>query len=67
MPTLAATPVPVPECLAYCADLEVNGAPFYVMSFVEGLILRDRDSTKALTAETADIAATMGAPAFQYR
>jgi len=32
--------VPVPEPLGFCADPEVNGAPFYVMSFVDGHILR---------------------------
>ena len=56
MAALAPTRVPVPACLAYCADLAVNGAPFYVMSFVEGLILRDRASVAGLTAEAAEIA-----------
>jgi aminoglycoside phosphotransferase (APT) family kinase protein len=56
MAALASTTVPVPACLAYCADTDVNGAPFYVMSFVEGLILRDRASVAGLTAEAADIA-----------
>jgi aminoglycoside phosphotransferase (APT) family kinase protein len=32
--------VPVPTPLARCRDVEVTGAPFYVMEFVEGLILR---------------------------
>ena len=32
---LGPTPVPVPEALAYCADADVIGAPFYVMSYVE--------------------------------
>lgn len=35
------TPVPVPRTLGYCPDPEVNGAPFYVMEFVAGHILRD--------------------------
>ncbi len=56
MAALERTTVPVPACIAYCADLEVNGAPFYVMSFVEGLILRDRASVAGLTVEAADIA-----------
>jgi aminoglycoside phosphotransferase (APT) family kinase protein len=38
---LAPTPVPVAPALAYCDDLAVNGAPFYVMGFVDGLVLRD--------------------------
>ena len=41
--------VPVPEMLGYCDDLMVNQAPFYVMSFVEGLILRDQASASHLT------------------
>jgi aminoglycoside phosphotransferase (APT) family kinase protein len=34
------TPVPVPETLGLCTDESVNGAPFYVMAFVDGTILR---------------------------
>ena len=36
---LGPTPVPVPEALALCDDPAVNDAPFYVMSFVEGVVL----------------------------
>ena len=35
--------VPVAEPLGLCVDEEVNERPFYVMEFVEGAILRDRD------------------------
>jgi len=46
---LAKTSVPVPRALAYCADAEVTGAPFYVMEYVRGHILRDaRAAEKAL-------------------
>ncbi len=45
---LSTTPVPVPVALGVCDDPSVTGAPFYVMSFVEGLVLRD-----APTAEEA--------------
>jgi aminoglycoside phosphotransferase (APT) family kinase protein len=45
------SPVPVPAALAYCDDQAVSGAPFYVMSFVDGLILRDSARAAALTAE----------------
>jgi len=38
---LGPTPVPVPEALAYCDDADVIGAPFYVMSYVEGIVLHD--------------------------
>jgi aminoglycoside phosphotransferase (APT) family kinase protein len=37
---LAQTPVPVPPVVGLCEDDRVNGAPFYVMDFVEGPILR---------------------------
>jgi len=35
------TPVPVPDVIGLCTDEAVNGAPFYVMAFVDGQILRD--------------------------
>jgi aminoglycoside phosphotransferase (APT) family kinase protein len=34
------TPVPVPPVIGLCEDEGVNGAPFYVMGFVDGPILR---------------------------
>ncbi len=37
---LAPTPVPVAPALGFCDDPAVNEAPFYVMDFVEGHILR---------------------------
>jgi aminoglycoside phosphotransferase (APT) family kinase protein len=40
---LAPTPVPVAPIAGFCADESVNEAPFYVMEFVEGPILRTRD------------------------
>ncbi len=43
--------VPVPQPLALCADPLVNGAPFYVMEFVDGHILRTAlEATNALSA-----------------
>jgi aminoglycoside phosphotransferase (APT) family kinase protein len=38
--------VPVAPALGLCTDLEVNDAPFYVMSFVDGLIIRDNETAK---------------------
>ena len=38
---LGPTAVPVPDALAYCDDVDVIGAPFYVMSYVEGIVLHD--------------------------
>jgi aminoglycoside phosphotransferase (APT) family kinase protein len=34
--------VPVPPALGLCTDDTVNDAPFYVMGFVEGHVIRDR-------------------------
>ena len=47
------TPVPVPETLGYCDDESVNERPFYVMDFVDGLILRSKDDTAARFDEAA--------------
>jgi aminoglycoside phosphotransferase (APT) family kinase protein len=46
---LGPTPVPVPPALAYCDDPEVNGAPFYVMGFVDGLVVRDAAAAERLS------------------
>ena len=40
--------MPVPRTLGLCTDPDVNGAPFYVMSFVEGHILRDEAASAQL-------------------
>jgi aminoglycoside phosphotransferase (APT) family kinase protein len=39
---LQETPVPVPPVVGLCEDESVNGAPFYVMEFVEGPIVRSK-------------------------
>jgi aminoglycoside phosphotransferase (APT) family kinase protein len=39
--------VPVPPIEGFCDDPEVNDAPFYVMGFVEGHVLRDIVSAEA--------------------
>ena len=39
--------VPVAPALGFCDDATVNDAPFYVMGFVDGHVIRDR-----VTAET---------------
>ncbi len=51
MSALGPTPVPVPEMLGYCDDPGITGAPFFVMEFVEGLIVRILKETQNLTAE----------------
>ncbi|TCP50079.1 aminoglycoside phosphotransferase (APT) family kinase protein [Tamaricihabitans halophyticus] len=45
---VSGTDVPVPEPLAYCADSTVTGAEFYVMGYVAGLVLADRDAAGEL-------------------
>jgi len=49
MSALASTPVPVPAMVALCEDTSVIGAPFYVMEYVEGAILRRTRDTAHLT------------------
>lgn len=49
---LAETPVPVPPLVGLCEDEEVNGAPFYVMEFVEGPILRDKGAADSFPDES---------------
>ena len=48
--------VPVPECHARCDDPTVTGAPFYVMSFVDGLILRSSADAAPLDPAQAEAA-----------
>jgi len=43
---LADTPVPVAPVVGLCEDDDVNGAPFYVMEFVEGPVLRSREEAE---------------------
>ena len=45
---LAGTAVPVPEPLALCENPHVLGAPFYLMSFVDGVVLDRPDRLAAL-------------------
>src|SRR3954469_2179805 len=44
---LAPAGLPVPTPIALCEDDDVTGAMFYVMDFVEGLVLRDEDAVEA--------------------
>src|ERR687895_575519 len=48
---LQETPVPVPPVVGLCQDESVNGAPFYVMGFVEGPVLRSRAEVEAFPDE----------------
>ena len=40
-PASPSPPCPVPAALGFCADPAVNDAPFYVMAFVDGHVVRD--------------------------
>jgi aminoglycoside phosphotransferase (APT) family kinase protein len=48
---LGPTDVPVADALGLCTDDAVNGAPFYVMNFVEGHVLRDAATATAALDE----------------
>jgi aminoglycoside phosphotransferase (APT) family kinase protein len=50
---LAPTPVPVPPVVGLCEDESVNGAPFYVMRFVGGPILRVKREAEEAFDEAA--------------
>jgi aminoglycoside phosphotransferase (APT) family kinase protein len=42
------TSVPVAPALGLCTDVDVNGAPFYVMGFVDGVVLDSPERAAAL-------------------
>ena len=42
------TDVPVPATLGLCTDESVNGAPFYVMNFVDGIVLDNAEKAELL-------------------
>jgi len=50
---LAGTRVPVARPVAFCDDVEVIGAPFYLMEHVSGVVLRSRQDTSVLTEPQA--------------
>jgi aminoglycoside phosphotransferase (APT) family kinase protein len=66
---LAGTDVPVAPAYGLCRDADVNGAPFYVMGFVDGLVLHDASAAakvpvgerRALGEHVADVLATLHA------
>ena len=49
---LGPTSVPVAPALGFCDDVEVNGAPFYVMGFVDGYVVRDADTPRGVLTPT---------------
>jgi aminoglycoside phosphotransferase (APT) family kinase protein len=50
--------VPVAPALGLCVDIEVNDAPFYVMSFVDGLIIRDNETARRELTEATRLHAS---------
>ena len=51
MSALEPTAVPVPEMVGLCEDVSINDAPFYVMEWIDGTVVRDKS-----TAESFDLA-----------
>ena len=51
---LAGTDVPVAEPIALCADPDVLGAPFYLMGFVDGVVLDRPDVLGAIDRASAE-------------
>jgi aminoglycoside phosphotransferase (APT) family kinase protein len=47
---LSGSKVPVAPTFGLCEDPAVNGAPFYVMGFVDGTVLHDAEAARALTS-----------------
>src|SRR5581483_4018693 len=52
----AHTDVPVPAAVARCEDPGVTGGPFYVMGFVDGLVLRDATDGATLGSRGCEVA-----------
>lgn len=50
---LRGTSVPVPEPVAFCPEDGVIGAPFYVMRYVEGLVLRTAEDGEKIAPKQA--------------
>jgi len=48
---LGASPVPMPVALGVCTDVDVNGAPFYVMTHIEGAVLDSQDKAALLPVD----------------
>ncbi len=64
--------VPVPRPVALCTDVEVIGAPFYVMEPVDGVVVRERVPDPIAAASPRDVSyalidALAGIHAFDWR
>jgi len=51
------TNVPVPQTLGLCSDDSVNQAPFYVMDFVDGVVLDSPEKGAELSVEQRELVA----------
>ena len=54
---VGSTKVPVPRALGLCTDEIVNGAKFYVMGYVDGVVLDSADKAAALPTDLRPAAA----------
>ena len=52
MSALAPTAVPVPDMIGLCENDDVTGAPFYVMSWVDGTVVRNDRVAESFPVET---------------
>ena len=50
---LHGTAIPVPAPVAFCPDPEVIGAPFYLMEYVDGLVLRTSEDGEQVNQDQA--------------
>jgi aminoglycoside phosphotransferase (APT) family kinase protein len=57
MAALHGSSVPVPQMVALCRDVVVIGAPFYVMSFVDGTVYRTHEQLAEVSATDAELVA----------
>src|SRR5690349_4330537 len=54
MAALEGSDVPVPRMIVLCQDTQVIGAPFYVMSFVDGVVYRTEEQLAPLAGRGAE-------------
>ena len=55
--SLGPTAVPVAPAIGLCTDESVNGAPFYVMGFVDGVVVRDAEIARTVLTDATRHAA----------
>lgn len=48
---LASSPVPVPPAVGLCVDETINGCPFYMMRFVDGVVLQNTAAANLVTED----------------